>query len=227
MAIGAKLLAAHVLSIAEGRIHVAHVDVRRACEVCAVGRVNQRRVLQSGIDGGDGGQRLVIDLNQVQGILGYVPALRNHHGHGLASVAHGVGGERPLQIVVQPRQGKDAHGDRFEQLRHVRVGKHGRDTLESQRCRGVYATNVGVRVRTSQYGGVQHPRQADVIQILPGSSDEADVLPAANGLPDVRQTNRLTGHFRSIHPVVAWKLGRNVELKKELAQAGWQNRTEG
>ena len=203
MAVGAKLLAAHVLSVAEGRIHVAHVDARRSREVGAVGRVDQRRVLQGRIDSSDGGQRLVIDLDQVQGILRYVPALGHYYRHGLSSVAHGIGGERPLQVVVQPRQGKDAHGDGLEQIRHVGVGEHGRDSLESQRGRGIYPTHVGVRVRAAQNCRVQHSGHADVIQVLPGSGDETDVLPAADGLPDVRQTGRLTGHIRSIQ----WRLG--------------------
>ena len=147
--------------------------------------MDQRRILQSVVNGGDRGQRFVIHLDKVNSVLRYVPAIGHHHGHGLPRVAHGVAGERPLQVVLQPRQGKDAHGDGLEQFRHVRVGEHGHDVLESQRGRCLYAAYVGMGVRAAQNRRVQHSGQADVIQVLPGSGDETNVLAASNRLPDV------------------------------------------
>ena len=114
VAVCAELLPADVLRLAESGLDVAHADLGRARQVAVVDRVHQHRVLQRFINGGDGGQRLVVNLDQVQGVLGDIPAPGHHHSHRLTRMPDGVAGERPLEVIVQPRQGKHAHGDGLE-----------------------------------------------------------------------------------------------------------------
>ena len=130
--VGAELLPADVVGIAEGCLNVADADFGGAGQIGAVGRMHDHRIGQRLGNVGYRRKRLVVHQDEVDGVLGQVAAPGDHHRHRLSGVAHGVGGQRRLQVLVQPRQGKHAHGDGLGQIGDIGVGEHRRNAVKGQ-----------------------------------------------------------------------------------------------
>ena len=195
VAVGAEFFPPRVLGLAEGRLDVADIYLGGTGEIAAVGRVHDHRIRQRFGDIRYRRHWLIVDLDEVNGVLGQVAALGDHDRDRLAGVAHGVGGQGRLQVVVQSRQREHPHGDGLGKVGHVGVGEHGFDAIEGQGRRCVDAQHPGVGVGTAQDGGVQHPRQTDVVQVLPLPGDETDILPAPQWSTDVRGDGWCAAHW--------------------------------
>ena len=130
-----------------------------------------------------GGQRIPVDLDQLDRVLGHVPALGQHERHLVADEAGLALGERGQR---GRRRLRAEHGEPL--LVHVGVqvggGEDGVHAVERERGSGVDATDRGTRVRAAHEAGVQHPRPGDVVDegALPGQQagvlDPGDALPA-------------------------------------------------
>ncbi len=146
----------------------------RAGEVVALAGLvvaDQRRVgveRLAGVD--DGRQRLVLDVDQGQRVVGRVRIGRDHEGDLLALEADLVAGEHRLGVVGDRRHPRQA--ERLEVL----GGDDGGDVRMGERGRGVDRDDARVRVRASQHGAVNHSRQLDVVEIGALAADEARVL---------------------------------------------------
>ena len=131
-------------------------------------------------------QLLVVDLDELERLLGHVPVDRGHGGHGLADETH-----RVVEHVAQVRSdilGRVAvlatPGDGARTVDHlVRLvcddGPHARQGLSPRR---VDTADARVWVRAPQDASVQHPRKPHVTCIggLPGDTlvgiDAGDVV---------------------------------------------------
>ena len=126
--------------------------------------------------------RLVLDLDELGGILGLGAGLRDHDRDRLTRVADlvlgqdrvGHGGE---QRVLDPgdRERPGATGDvergqRSEQAR--RPGGRG------------HRDDVGARVGAADERGVRHPRQLEVVEVAGLPAQDALVLAPADGLAE-------------------------------------------
>ena len=146
----------------------------RAREVVALAGLvvaDQRRVgveRLAGVD--DRRQRLVLDVDQLQRVVGRVLVGRDHERDLLALEADLVAGEHGLGVVGDRR-----HPGQAERL-EVLGGDHGGDVGMGQRGRGVDRDDARVGVRAAQHGAVHHPRQLDVVEVGALAADEARVL---------------------------------------------------
>ena len=74
------------------------------------------------------GQRLVLDLDQLQRVLGEIAVGRDHDRHRLADIAHLADRDRPALDI-----GPHAREQRRTKSRHVLGGDHGRDAFRGAR----------------------------------------------------------------------------------------------
>ena len=108
----------------EGPVHVALGDLEVEHHVVVGVLVNLHRIrLQGRFRVHHRRKRLVVHGDAVQGVLGPVPVLGHHHGHGLAHVVNLAEGQHPRPRALE-------HGlDRIEPWRRVELeaGREGRD----------------------------------------------------------------------------------------------------
>ena len=117
-----------------------------------------------------GRQRLVLDVDELQGVAGRVAVLGDHERDLLALVADLVGGQHGLHVPGQGRHpGQVALGQGL-------AGDHRLDLGMGQRVGGVHGHDPGVRQRAAQHRAVQHARQLDVIHEPALAADEPRVL---------------------------------------------------
>ena len=140
---------------------------------------------------GDDRQRLVVDLHQVERVLGQVAALGDHEGHRLADVADLLSRERRLQARDGAGAVSEARGDAADGAEIV-AGDHGDHAGQRERRLGADLPQARVGVRRSQDGGVQHPGQAEVGRILAAPREEPWILLASHGLTECA-FHRLSG----------------------------------
>src|SRR5262249_62177188 len=118
----------------------------------------------------DGGERVVLDVDELERVPGDVRALGDGAGGLLALEADLVGGEYGLGVAGQRgHPGEAVGGERL-------AGDDGDDTGQLLGGRRVDADDAGVRERGAQEREVQHPRQGDVLDVMPATLDESVVL---------------------------------------------------
>jgi hypothetical protein len=182
---------------AVGRLLVAGLP-QRAGQVVALADLvvaDQRRVLVERLAGVDhGGQRLVLDVDQLQRVVGRVLVGRDHERDLLALEAHLVAGQHGLRVVGDRRHPREP-----ERLQ-VLGGDDRRDVRVRERARRVDRDDLRVRVRGAQHLAVHHPRQLDVVEVGALAADEARVLLALEAAEADRPLGRRVldgGHART------------------------------
>ena len=125
-------------------------------------------------------QRLVVDRDRRRRVLRQMPAVRHHHGDGLADVADLVAGERDLRARRPDRRIGHQHRDLAggDARRHVAGGQHGMDARHGAGRRAVDAADAGVAMRAADEGRVQCARQVHVIDELAPPGQERGVFEA-------------------------------------------------
>jgi hypothetical protein len=146
-----------------------------------------------------GRQRLVLHVDQLEGVPGGVAVLGDHERHLLALEPHLVGGQHGLRVGGQgghPGQVPCGQGLAGDDRRHLGV-RLGRD--------GVDGHDAGVRVRAAQHRPVQHAGQLHVVHVGALAADEPLVLlaqpPAETRRGPVRGGGHTRGSFASSGPV--------------------------
>ena len=152
-------------------------------------RVDERRAgRQRLLERGDGGQRLVVDLDQLERLARPRLVLGDHRGHRLALVAHHVDGEdgpvaeRGAEVRVAPVE--------------VGAGDHGVDAGHGARARVTsMRPDPRVRVRRAQERGVQPCPAAQVGDVARPARDLVQRVGPRHGSADdaERRRRRLTG----------------------------------
>ncbi len=160
--------------------HRAEVHRHLLVHVAAVAVVMQPRLggRQRLLDAGDGGQRLVLDLHLVGGLVGGVLGQRRHRRHRVADEAHLVGAERVL--VLGDRQDAEGH-------REVAPGQEAQHARHPRGRRQVDAGDARVRHRRAHEAQVDHAGKGEVVGIARGAGDlGAPVHPPERLADDVR-----------------------------------------
>jgi hypothetical protein len=140
---------------------------------------DHRRTLGEGLLGrGDRLERLVVDVDQLDGVLGDVRRLRDDGRDLLPLEAHLVRGENGLCIAGERRHpGQVVLGEELAR-------DHGDDARESLGARGVDRRDARVGVRAAQELEVEHARQRQVVEVLAPPLQEAGVFEALDGVAD-------------------------------------------
>ena len=163
---------------------VALVGLQAVHEVAADRRVEHGRAgLERAPRVGDGVQRLVVDLHQVERVLGQVPALGDHHGHRLAHVADFLARERQLQALDRADAVTEARGDAADGA-EILAGHHGHHAGQRERRLRPDRAEARVGVRRAQDRGLQHAGQAEVGGVLAAPREEPRVLLAPHRLAE-------------------------------------------
>ena len=109
---------------------------------------------------------LVLDLDEVERVLGDVLVGGADSGHGVAGVEHLV---RSEHVVAHPLEGRE----RLTEVDHVAVDARevgvrddGLHAVERERLRGVDADDAGVRVRAALDAAVEHAWETHVSAVL-------------------------------------------------------------
>ena len=127
-------------------------------------------------------QRLVVDVDEVQGVVGLVGGLRDHDRDDVAHVAHGVARHHGVLGHLQVGVGQEPRARHGLQVAgRVGSGVDGEHAGRGLRRGRVDALDAGVRVRAAQHDRVHHAGQLDVVGEGAGAGEQARILAAADG----------------------------------------------
>ena len=172
----------HDLGVLEGGVDVAtrHHPVERLVARDLLMQLRGAR-LRRGLRVGHRRQRLVIDLDQLERVLGGVSVLGHDHRDDVADVAHHVLGDAVIGGDLQVRVGEQpGAGGRLDRAVRVGVGVDGDHPGRRRRRARVDRPDPGVGVRAPEHGGVHHAGQRQVVGVGRRAGDEPRVLPAAD-----------------------------------------------
>jgi len=137
----------------------------------------ERRVLDEdgrGVEGGrhaeDGGQLLVLDLDEARGFLGRVLRLGRHRGHGLAVVLRLTHGDDRAVGELGP-EARDRLGE-------VRRGHDQADAGHLLGGARIYGDDPGMRAVKRDELDLEHVLEPDVGHVLLAAGDPADAADA-------------------------------------------------
>ncbi len=180
------------VALAQGAVqHAIAVDAREER-----GRAIRHRAFRLG----QSGQRLVLDLDQVERVVGRVDVLGHHRGHRDAGRVHGVLG--------QDRMGRHAHVGHQPIHRHrgevggVLSGHHQQHARRAPRRLDVEARDAGVRVRGAEQGHVDAAWRPHVVHVGARAGEEPVILPPLERPPDPAVTGG------QAHPPLIQEIGR-------------------
>ena len=139
------------------------------------------RLVDRGVDLDERRQGCVVDLDEVESVLGAVAVFGDDHGDRFAGIADAVDRERPVLHRLL-----DTDDEGLRPALHVLAGEHGTHARHCQRAGGVDAAQFGVRIRTAQDGGVQRARpHTEVVGELAAACQQGRVLQALHAAAGV------------------------------------------
>jgi hypothetical protein len=189
--------------IVEGEAH----DMRRRRE-SGVGRVavavapfeaeiagrlfrQQRRAGGAGRGGGrHGGQRHVLDRDQLRRVLRLVARLGDDERHRLADVAHLVHSQERLRLEGEGLAGDGiglgAGAQRRESVGgDLGGGQHRQHARRGKRRRPIDAVDPRVRMRRAQHHRMDQPVERQIVEIAAAPGQEAQILPPLRRIADL------------------------------------------
>ena len=201
----------HVLGVHAGDDVAPAHDVRRAREGGLHGGLVSRLVHVADIvgtlvphrrasgprrcRGGDRGKRIVVDLDEVGGVLGLGQGLGDHEGDGIADIAHALLREAAVgrgehRRAVGPLAPK-GHLHRAQAVAlDVGAGEDGEDAGSLEGPVDVDGAYAGMGMRGAKDDGVRLPGKIDVVEITAFALEQADVLEARHRLADAELCHR-------------------------------------
>ena len=181
----------HVGGRCERRAHGGFVAARPAkADVAGRGLVQLRRARRlRGARVGDGGKRLVIDLDALGGVGGLQQRVGDHRHDRLAAMAHGAAREREARRLRHRRAVARAHRPQRPHRRHavrghVGAGEHRDHAGQCLRRRGVDPANARVRVRRAHQHAGERAGKLDVGDEAPAPEQETAILDPAQRRAD-------------------------------------------
>jgi hypothetical protein len=138
---------------------------------------DHRRVrFEPGLRAGDDGERVVVDVDQLERVVRDVHVLGDDARDLLPLHAHLVGREHGLRVAGERRHP-------CEVVLREDVPRHDHDDPgQLARTRRVDRVDLGVRERAAQDRHVEHVRELDVLDVGAAADDEARVLLALDAL---------------------------------------------
>ncbi len=176
VALGGKFFFDDQVAAAEGRIDVADVDLKVGGDVVRRGVMELRRArLHGRARVGDGAEGFIVNVDQLQRILGDVAVLRDDHGDRIADVADFVRCQRCLLRALQAGYDSGAHGNGFHS-RHIGRGQDAEDAGQFQRRRRIDFDDARVGVGAAQNRGVRHAGAVNIADVLADAAQKPDVF---------------------------------------------------
>ena len=173
---------------ADGGLHVAHALAPLRHDIAG------RLLVQDGRARGErrvhvheGGEGLVLDPDQVEGVPGAIGIIRDDRGHGLADEAHALAGQGPDPAGHRQGGVRGVDGDGHPGAPEIGSEEDADDAGRAASRRHIDGADAGMRVRRAQHYGVQAAGHAEVVDELSGAGDEPWILAAADA-------SRVLGH---------------------------------
>ena len=165
----------------EGRLHVAELEGDGLVDVGAVAVLVDAHVLvaQRLLDGHEGLERLVVDLDQLGGALGRLLVHRGHRGHRVADHPDLLDAE--CLFILRHGQDAELHA------RQVVPGDDGVDAGQRGSPGGVYPFNKRMGVRAAEQLAVGEARQDHVVGELGLAGDLGPGIDLGQRLADDRE----------------------------------------
>ena len=164
-------------------------ESRVADVVCHMG-VDLRRVRLHGLlEIHHGGAGIDLHLHVEGAIPGLVSIRGDHHGDGLAHVAHDTVRQQRMVGVLHVRN-HDGDGRAPDLPAQVVVGEDRDDAGPRQRARGIDLDDATGRMIAPYEGGVEHAVELQVIGIGGETADQAGILAALDAFSDVDRLHR-------------------------------------
>ncbi len=143
-------------------------------------------------------QRVVVDLDQVQGVIGLVAILGDHHRHDVADIAHRVLGDRRVARHFHLTVGEQPGGRHWRQrILGVGAGEDGDHAAGGCRRAGVDGADAGMSVRATEHRRFNHPRQLDVIGVKGGAREQPRILAPPDAGAEYGATHRCSSDMAS------------------------------
>jgi hypothetical protein len=130
-------------------------------------------------------QHLVVDVDQLGGVLGDVPGLGHDDDHRLAHEVHSLGWQRIPRHVLQQRVG-DLGRDRLDQLGKVSAGPDADDARKLRGLLGVDGTDPRRCVGAAHERRLVGAGQLEVVEVAALTGDQPAVLAAGHRGADHR-----------------------------------------
>ena len=173
------------IGAAEGVVDVAAADrVGEGYVAAQVGMRERAAALERFFRIGDHRQRLVIDVDRVDGIARDVRIGGDRDRHRVADEIDAIAGQQRVRRCLQARDLGGA-GNQPARIVHVGAGKDSDDAGNRFRGCGVHAFHPGVGVRTAENRRVQHPRQAHIVGVGADALHQPRIFDALQRAPDV------------------------------------------
>ena len=162
--------------ILELGFHVSKLDPEGADDVARPVLVEEGGALLHGVLGGEHvGQHLVLDLDEVQGLLRREQVLGHHRRDGIAHEAGLVGEDQPvLDIPVPGIQGPGVPRRGELDLRQVRGGQYRHHAGQGLGLGGIDARNPGVGMGAAEDLAHQHVPLEEVVRVHGAAGDLGD-----------------------------------------------------
>ena len=170
----------------EGRVRVARGVGERPAHVVGPVVVELRRVgRERRVEVGHHGQRLVLDLDQLERVLGDVAAHRDHGRDGLTHPADAVGRKRMGPGDALLGNGEPDHRLLARDRREVPAGDDVEDPGQLTGLADVDTPDACMRHGAAQHGGFDHLGHRHVVDVLPAAREQARILGASDTAPGV------------------------------------------
>ena len=155
----------------------------------------------------DGGQRLIVDLDQVERVFGDIAVFGDDKRNGLPDIAHPIAGNRPAFDI-----GLYSHRHAAGEPRHVRAGHDGKDA--GQRAGGIRIDrpDLGMAMRRAQdrqMRGVAPDGQ--VVDVAAAAGQKSGILDTFDGPADQASRRFQSRHSLLPHPLVKGAVEPRVE----------------
>ncbi|KRQ06999.1 hypothetical protein AOQ73_12645 [Bradyrhizobium pachyrhizi] len=128
-------------------------------------------------------QRLIVDLDLCDGLIGFARAVGDDRDDGFALVTHLVDRERGLVVLAEIDQAEQC----VQVARHVGGADHVPHALRPLGLAGIDAAESCVRMRAADHLQMQHALQLVVIEIGRGAGHMAEHVLALRALADLFQ----------------------------------------
>ena len=186
MASETEFLFHHMGRMRKGVVDAAVVELAAEADVVAAAGIDQRPAgLTRAVDIGDDGKVLVVDLDQLQRILGDRPALGNDCNHRLPGPDHAVERQRQLRCRGHALEMVERAGPGRADLCEIVTGRNEMHAFERARLLDIDGDDLRMRMRAAQERGMQHPRQPEVADIAPAPGEQPLGVRARHGAADI------------------------------------------
>ncbi len=134
----------------------------------------------------DDRQRIVVDVDRVDGVARDVGVGGHRYGDGVADEVDAVACEDGVRRRLQAGDRRGARHGAARRV-HVGAGKDADHAGDRLRGRGVDADDARMRVRAAQDRGVQQARELHVVDVGADALDQARILDPLHRAADVRR----------------------------------------